>query len=97
MFDFDECGRGWGVDDMAIFLMLARGRNQPDLAASFVRGYESVRGLSERESDILEVLIRARAMWAAAWQLRMAKGWGPAAWFDDAWFVRLTAQTIGRP
>jgi Ser/Thr protein kinase RdoA (MazF antagonist) len=91
LIDFDECGRGWAVDDMAIFLMLARGRDQPHLAAAFLHGYEAVRTLSEAERDIADVLVRVRAIWAAGWQLRMHKGLGPAGWFNDEWFVRLTS------
>ncbi len=91
VFDFDECGRGWAADDMAIFLMLARGRRQPDLAEAFLRGYESERKLSDEEHDLLDVFIRARAIWAAAWQLRMAKQVGPAAWLDEDWLVALTS------
>lgn len=86
LFDFDECGSGYLVDDIAVFVMVARGRGDHASTEAFFRAYETERELGPAERDLLDSFVIARHVWAMSWQLTMAARWGPATWLSDDWF-----------
>jgi Ser/Thr protein kinase RdoA (MazF antagonist) len=107
-FDFDCCGFGWRAYDLAPFRRAARmlGREQQRWPA-FLRGYQSVRGLSDSEILATGYLMAVRHFWILGLHAGKAPIWGYAtlndAYFDQALaFLRsweqdflTTAPTVG--
>lgn len=71
LFDFDHGGYGWRAYDLAPMMM-------KDLPArdAFLRGYQSVRPLSEEEMAAMPDFIKARAIWDDGDAMAMIPIWG---------------------
>ena len=68
IIDFDDCGYGWYVMDVATSLLFLLGEPNYDAAfAGFVEGYRSVRPLPDEHLEMLPVFFVARAMTYVGW------------------------------
>jgi Ser/Thr protein kinase RdoA (MazF antagonist) len=66
--DFDECGKGYFLHDLAVALTELRHRpDLPTLRRSLLRGYRSVRPLPTELERHLPVLMAARLLGMAVW------------------------------
>lgn len=83
-FDFDFCSLGWRAYDIAVFLWDALRKDAPpEIAASFLAGYQSVRPLSEAELELLSPLMAIREIFVMGAIVGIADLSGHL-WFDDA-------------
>ena len=68
VIDFDDCGYGWYVYDLASALSFVEDRPQvPDLVRAWMRGYRSIRPLAERDEAEIPTFIMARRLLLVAW------------------------------
>jgi len=68
IIDFDDCGYGWHVMDIATSMMFLLGEPQYDDAfAGFVGGYRSIRALPDEHLEMLPVFLLTRAMTYVGW------------------------------
>ncbi len=74
LFDFDQCGYGWRVFDIAKFLQvsLQTGLSR-SIRESFIRGYQSLTPLSRIEIDSLHALTQTAYIWSWAIILNATK------------------------
>lgn len=84
LLDFDDCGFGWFLFDIATALAMPTLRPEADeLAAAFVDGYRSVRALPDAELAHLPLFLALRAATYAGWvhtrrTTEFARSLGPA-------------------
>jgi Ser/Thr protein kinase RdoA (MazF antagonist) len=70
--DFDDCGYGFYLYDMAITLFNVRFRdNTPQLREGFVAGYHSVRPLSAEHEQYLDIFMDLRDLQMMIWEIEM--------------------------
>ena len=68
IIDFDDCGFGWHVMDIATSLMFLLGEPcYDDALAGFVGGYRTARALPDEHLEMLPVFLLARAMTYVGW------------------------------
>lgn len=68
LIDFDDCGMGWYLYDFATGVSFMEDSPQvPALREAWVRGYRSVRSLSEDEEKEIDTFIMLRRMALLAW------------------------------
>lgn len=68
LIDFDDCGMGWFLYDFAAAISFIEDDPRiPALKTAWVRGYRSVRALSEDEEFELETFVMLRRMALLAW------------------------------
>lgn len=68
LIDFDDCGYGWYMYDLATSLTFIEDRPYvPDLIASWLKGYRKVRPLSEEEEQEIQTFIMMRRLQLIAW------------------------------
>jgi len=68
LIDFDDCGYGWYLHDLAASLTFIEDRPYvPDLVASWLKGYRKVRPLSEEEEREIPTFIMMRRLQMIAW------------------------------
>lgn len=68
VIDFDDCGDGWWVFDMAVSLAGYREREDFEaVKAAWLRGYRRVRALPEAQVEMFETLCAARVIAISAW------------------------------
>jgi len=68
IIDFDDCGYGWHVMDIATSMMFLLGEPLYDDAfIGFVGGYRSLRALPDEHLEMLPVFLLARAMTYVGW------------------------------
>ncbi|MBT5300859.1 MAG: phosphotransferase [Tateyamaria sp.] len=68
LIDFDDCGWGWFLYDFAAAISFIEDDPRiPKLKAAWVRGYNSVRNLSEEDEAEIDTLIMLRRMALLAW------------------------------
>ena len=68
LIDFDDCGIGWFLYDFAAAISFIEDDPQvPDLRAAWVRGYRSVRAMSEVEEREIDSFIMLRRLALLAW------------------------------
>jgi Ser/Thr protein kinase RdoA (MazF antagonist) len=80
--DFDDCGYGYYLYDMAVTLSEVNWReNTPALRKSFLAGYRSVRFLSAEHEGYLDTFIALRDLQIMIWKIEMRNH--PA--FRDGW------------
>lgn len=80
--DFDDCGYGYYLYDMAVTLSEVNWRkNTPALRKSFLTGYRSVRKLSPEHEQFLDTFIALRDLQLLIWKIEMRDH--PA--FRDGW------------
>ncbi len=85
LFDFDFCGNGWRIYDIAAFQGTARANGfewSAEVVDAFLKGYESFRVLSEGERSALRAFELIRVVWALglAASLREVNG---ERWFSE--------------
>lgn len=91
LFDFDFCGNGWRLYDIATFQGTARANGfkwPDDVVEAFLEGYESVRPLTDIERNALQDFEAIRVIWAlglAASQRRVN---------GDRWFTEFFQRGI---
>lgn len=87
-FDFDICSYGWLVYDIASFLLHAISVGlPPQIAPSFLAGYQSVRPLSQAELDSLLSFVIIRQIYLLGSPLRLGDFSG-YLWFGEAWWTQ---------
>lgn len=83
LLDFDDCGRGWFLFDIATALVMATLTDDPDACNdAFVRGYRSVRPLSDEHLELLPLFLVLRGATYVGWMdtrahTQFAKDMGP--------------------
>jgi len=71
VIDFDDCGFGWHVYDMAVALYQLEGsRRFEALQAAFVRGYRSRRALSDATVALIPMFLLVRGLAVIGWLLQ---------------------------
>lgn len=103
-YDFDLCGPGWHLSDVADGYASAMGqeRSTEDKEAvwqSFLHGYRSIRDLPEEHLTLIPVLLAARTIYFMSLNARkgLIKGfeyWGSDEFFDD--WLKLTHSWMER-
>ncbi|MDX1665466.1 MAG: phosphotransferase [Candidatus Promineifilaceae bacterium] len=72
LFDFDFCGPGWRIYDVATFL---RGESQ-DVADAFLDGYEGVSALAAWEKEAIPLFQVAQSIWMLGLRASYLDEWG---------------------
>ncbi len=86
LLDFDECGSGWLIDDLSVYLMCSLAREEPvETRSAFLDGYQEIRVLTAGEIAAVPSFVVARVIWAMGWQLRLHESSGRAQWLGDAY------------
>ena len=69
IIDFDDAGHGWHLYDIAVALFHDRlaGRNYATVERAFLRGYRSVRVLSDEDAALLPMFLLIRGMVTIGW------------------------------
>ncbi|UXX81725.1 phosphotransferase enzyme family protein [Roseovarius pelagicus] len=68
LIDFDDCGWGWFLYDFAAAISFIEDDPRiPDLKAAWVRGYRSVRTMSDTEEAEIDTFVMLRRMALLAW------------------------------
>lgn len=70
MFDFEFCGFGYRVYDVATFRW-SRGSNNQELWNAFLNGYQSIRKLEYSEVKAIDAFVQARNLWWISFLLKM--------------------------
>jgi len=81
--DFDECGFGYYLFDIAVTLFALRRREDyAPLRAAFLQGYRGERALTERDEQYLETFLAIRVVdfvnWIMSWPSPDDQPWGRA-------------------
>jgi Ser/Thr protein kinase RdoA (MazF antagonist) len=80
--DFDDCGYGYYLYDMAVTLFNVRFRdNTPLLRERFIAGYRSIRPLAAEHEQYLDIFMDLRDLQMMLWEIEMRNH--PA--FRDTW------------
>lgn len=67
LFDFDQCGYGWRVFDLAKFLQVSlRAGIHRKVKDAFFEGYQNVQTLTDAETNSLQALTQMAHIWAWA-------------------------------
>jgi len=83
-FDFEECGFGYRVFDLATFKWgFVFNEKAPERWASFVEGYESVRKINDADLQVLDAFVLLRHIWLIAFHMRNAYDFGGDLTSDD--------------
>ncbi|WP_283179747.1 phosphotransferase [Gemmobacter sp. 24YEA27] len=94
LIDFDDCGQGWYLYDFATGVSFMEDHPQvPAMRAAWVRGYRSVRPLSDAEEREIDTFIMLRRMALLAWIGSHIEAPEPQAMAPD--FARVSAE-LGR-
>ena len=89
ILDFDFCGPGWRIYDVATFLNVIRGLPEEEEAEqAFLRGYESERPISPEELSLIPVFEVARGIFSIGVSAMNIYHWG-RAYFDAYQAVKL--------
>ena len=65
LFDFDQCGYGWRIFDLAKFLQVSSGAGiNRRVRDAFFRGYQKIQPLTEAETSCLQALTKMAHIWA---------------------------------
>ncbi len=84
LLDFDQCGSGWRVYDMAAFLVDLHGdADEESLRAAFLEGYEAVRPLKRPEAEAIMLYAATRAIGEIGRASQLATLWGRARVLPD--------------
>ncbi|MEM7536978.1 MAG: phosphotransferase [Chloroflexota bacterium] len=70
VIDFDHCAYGWRVYDFMVW------RGNPEVLATVLRGYESVRKLSSLEKELMPVFAKLQLLWDIGDVLLFKPLWG---------------------
>jgi len=76
-FDFEECGFGYRVFDLATFKWGAvLGAAPLERWSSFLEGYESIRKISAADIELVDTFVLLRHIWLIAFHMRNASDFG---------------------
>ena len=90
-YDFDCCGYGATVYDLAVFRWFTRLENQEkERWSHFLRGYQDVRPLSLLEVDSIPAFVACRYLWHISVHTLNAGDWG-VDWLGDVYFDKRIA------
>ena len=78
-FDFDFCGLGWRVYDVATFVS---GESAP-ITTAFLAGYQSVRLLTEAEMQAIPLFQVAQSIWMLGTRAQYINEWGNIRFADE--------------
>ena len=68
ILDFDDCGYGWYMQDLAAALSFAETRDiVPQLISGWIRGYEKISGLNRADKEMIPTFIMMRRLQLTAW------------------------------
>ena len=88
ILDFDLCGLGWRVYDIASYLIVIRGLpDELESERAFLEGYKEVRPLTEIEQEVIPVFEAIRAIFSIGIPAMNVYHWGSAylhAYLDDS-------------
>jgi Ser/Thr protein kinase RdoA (MazF antagonist) len=74
LIDFDDCGFGYRIYDLAVALWEFRHRpDYPDFRSAFIAGYTRHRPLSDEELRLIDAFIAAREVAFGLWLVGMAE------------------------
>ncbi len=74
LFDFDQCGYGWRVFDIAKFLQVSLHAGiQRKVRDAFLAGYQTIQNLTPQELDSLPLLTQTAHIWVLAININAAK------------------------
>lgn len=62
VFDFDDCGWGYYLYDLAVTLYYLRNREDPTLQKALLEGYQQMRSLPKQRESCLKAMIAARRL-----------------------------------
>jgi Ser/Thr protein kinase RdoA (MazF antagonist) len=83
--DFDDCGWGHYLYDVAVTLSELRGRpNYDELRAGLLRGYQSIRPLPDDHERLIEIFEGLRLLLLTVWFIEQRKGPAFHDWEDVA-------------
>jgi Ser/Thr protein kinase RdoA (MazF antagonist) len=86
VIDFDLCGPGWRVYDIASFLITLKGTKEQGIyGQAFLDGYNGIRPLAKVEQDAIPLFEAARAIFSIGIPAMNVYHWGKAAvltWLD---------------
>ncbi len=87
LFDFDQCGYGWRVFDIARFwhASMQAGLNRA-VRNAFLNGYQTVESLSDEEHKRLQPLVQAAHIWMWAINLKQERLFNYSR-LDDRYFT----------
>lgn len=100
LIDFDDCGFSWYLYDFAAGISFIEDDPRiPELKAAWVRGYRSVRPLSEKEEAEIDTFVMLRRMALLAWIGSHIEAPEPQALAPDfaATTVRLGQHWLAQP
>lgn len=91
-FDFDMCGYGWRVYDLAVFFWSAKLRPEMRVTvADVLQGYEAVRPLLDVERAALPALVKVRHLWIMGLHTTYSDQLG-VGWLNDHYWERNVAR-----
>ena len=83
-FDFEECGFGFRVFDLATFKWAFGLRDsKSEKWQAFVNGYQSVRKISEADFELLDTFVLLRHVWLIGFHMRNASDFGGELTSDE--------------
>ncbi len=86
LFDFDQCGYGWRVFDIAKFLHVAmKMKIDVTVRNSFIEGYQAIRQLSAAEIISIPMFVKAAHIWVMGISANAVDDVLAYGWFDDDW------------
>lgn len=87
LFDFDQCGYGWRVFDIAKFIHTTyRWELDASIRESFLHGYQQIRQLSHAEIDAIPIFIKAAHIWVMGIACAVVEEVLPYGEFTEEWF-----------
>jgi Ser/Thr protein kinase RdoA (MazF antagonist) len=94
VFDFDLCGPGWRISDLAPMQRAAVGHKDPRIWQSFLDGYTAVRRLAAVDLEAVPLFYAACRLWSVGMRARHVARWGTlhmGQWYLD-WQLRVFRQ-----
>ncbi len=83
-YDFEECGFGYRVYDLATFKWSFSSRDSgADHGTAFLDGYQSVRKVNDADLRLLDTFVLIRQVWLIAFHMRNAEDFGHGVTSDD--------------
>jgi Ser/Thr protein kinase RdoA (MazF antagonist) len=88
ILDFDDCGFGWHLQDLAASIsFIEADKNTPKLVSAWLDGYQGENMLSQKDLDEVDTFIMLRRMQLTAW-LGSRRESSPAKAFSDGWLEK---------
>jgi Ser/Thr protein kinase RdoA (MazF antagonist) len=94
VFDFDLCGRGWRVSDLAPMQRAAVGHKDRRIWRSFLSGYLGERHLSSTDLAAVPLFYAASRLWSTGMRASHVARWG-ALYMGD-WYVDWQLKVLRR-